>query len=82
MLIVAVVVVVAKNDNSLKANADLFSEDEAKQLFTNWCDEVGRIYYTKEEYSLRFKIASGKLLNGSPTKRTKVFHVASPVSHP
>ncbi|KAK2419295.1 hypothetical protein QL285_041407 [Trifolium repens] len=54
MLIVAVVVVVAKNDNSLKANADLFSEDEAKQLFTNWCDEVGRIHYTKEEYSLRF----------------------------
>jgi hypothetical protein len=32
----------------------LFSEDEAKQLFTNWCHEVGHIYYTKEEYSLRF----------------------------
>ncbi|WJX78309.1 hypothetical protein P8452_61546 [Trifolium repens] len=53
---------VAKNDNSLKPNADLFSEhnvvlfseDEAKQLFTNWCHEVGRNYYTKEEYSLRF----------------------------
>jgi hypothetical protein len=50
------VVVVAKNDNSLKPNADLFSKDQAQTLFAKWCSEFGRIYLTQEEFNHRFNI--------------------------